>query len=80
MHNKIIDYYKKLEFGQKLIINASFIALITGILSISIMANVDNIDDLFLSNVNSNLLDVNLFKSIATIISLIVVCIFTLIL
>lgn len=80
MHNKFMDMYKNLEFGQKVIIFVSIIAIISSVASISIMIVADNIGDLVVSNFDSNLPDINWLKIVYTIIILITISIFTLIL
>lgn len=80
MRNRFLDGYKKLEFGQKVIILVSVLAFITSILSISVMLNIDNIEDLILSNASFPSTNFSLYKVGFIIITLITICIFTLIL
>lgn len=80
MHSKILDKYKNLEFGQKLIINVCLLTFLTSIISVMIMLNADNISDVILSDLNKTWSsDFNLIKACFMIIILMIICICTLI-
>lgn len=69
MHNK---NFKNLEFGQKLIIIASLLAIITALIAIHVIATATNLNDFLLMNTTAlNLLDFNLLKALILIIALI---------
>lgn len=74
MHKKFLNP-KNLDFGRKTIFYASLLAILTPIISITIMNQ-----NLFLINASFNLFEVSLLKIFCKIGLLVVICVLTLVL